>query len=321
MECLFFPHTVAPIPMRAASVEVAGFEAHLLDVSPQPSVAITAAAYVGLRGRAIPAEFLRVQPVEVPMGWASQVKGGTYFWLHYDGLKEALQDKVHLKGYGKWARWQQRRGLFWSLALPRWSEWLTNVTVRSLAALPSVHRIRGRAISILTKMRRGYRSRILYLLFATWEDAPRGWQPSTPIPSNPWPYCKVQSGGFGLLVTGVWTRWTQQGDEQNERPRNTVPWVVCEIRQHRWRRSMAGQLWVSESMQLLTVCLKEGGLSLRTLFTSYTVVFITDPPWSAQWDYILSAAGCFPCRLVRTGHVARLAFYCRLSYIQPGIQT
>ena len=145
-----FSPTVTPTPVHAAPVEQAGFEAHLLEISPQPSVAITAAAYAGLRGRTIPAEFLRVQHVEVPTDGAAQVKEGQVYWMHYDGLKEALQDKIHLKGYGKWARWQQRRGLFWSLALPRWSEWLTNITVRSLAVSPAVHRIRGRDVSILT---------------------------------------------------------------------------------------------------------------------------------------------------------------------------
>ena len=84
------------------------------------------------------------------MDWAAPVKGGHIYWLHFDGLKDVLQDKVHLKGFGKWARWQQRRGLFWSLALPRWSEWLTNVTVRSLAVLPAVHRIRGKDAIIPT---------------------------------------------------------------------------------------------------------------------------------------------------------------------------
>ena len=71
-----FSPTVTPPPVHATPVEHAGFEAHLLEISPQPSVTITAAAYAGLRGRTIPAEFLRVQPVEVPIEWASQVKEG-----------------------------------------------------------------------------------------------------------------------------------------------------------------------------------------------------------------------------------------------------
>ena len=145
-----FSAVAAAPPIPSASGEPAGYEAHLLEISTQPSVAITAAGYAGLRGRAIPADFLRAQPVEVPTDWASQVKEGHVYWMHYDGLREALQDKLLLKGFGKWARWQQRRGLFWSIALPRWSTLRTNATVRALATLPAVHRIRGRDSVILT---------------------------------------------------------------------------------------------------------------------------------------------------------------------------
>ena len=55
-----------------------------------------------------------------------------------------------IKAYGKWVWWQQRRGCFWSLALPRRSPWLKNSTLLSLAVLPRVHRVHGKEAMIIT---------------------------------------------------------------------------------------------------------------------------------------------------------------------------
>ena len=84
----------------------AGYTTHLLEVSPRQSTAITAAAYAGLRGRTVPAEFLCPPlPLGVSTDWAANVKGGNVFWIHFDGLVEELQEKTHLGNFGKWVIW------------------------------------------------------------------------------------------------------------------------------------------------------------------------------------------------------------------------
>ena len=139
-----------PVQTRAAEPELV-FEAHFLEVSSRATLPVTAAAYAGLRGRTISAEHLVVQNTDTfPTHWAAEVKGGNVFWMHYDGMVTETQDIAYLKAYGKWVRWQQRRGCFWSLALPRQAAWLKNPTVISLALLPRVHRIRSKAAVILT---------------------------------------------------------------------------------------------------------------------------------------------------------------------------
>ena len=143
MESPFSPPAVFQ-PTAAVSDVFAGYTTHLLEVSPRQSTAITAAAYAGLRGRTVPADFLCPPlPQGVSTDWAAEVKGGNVFWLHYDGLVEELQDKTHLQYFGKWVRWQQRRGLYWSLALPRRSSWLTTPVVVGLAILPAARRVMG----------------------------------------------------------------------------------------------------------------------------------------------------------------------------------
>ena len=129
-----------PVPVHAAVPEAA-FSAHFLEVSSRPSLPMTASAYAGLRGRTVSAGHLFLQRTDThPADWAAEVKRGNVFWLHFDGVPTDMQDKTDLKGYGKWVRWQQRRGCFWSLALPRRSAWLSNSTVLSLAALPGRRR-------------------------------------------------------------------------------------------------------------------------------------------------------------------------------------
>ena len=47
-----------------------------------------------------------------PTDWAAEAKCGNVFWLHFGGLLPDMLDKPYLKAYGKWVRWQQRRGCF-----------------------------------------------------------------------------------------------------------------------------------------------------------------------------------------------------------------
>ena len=111
------PTTVpaSPEPVHFASVPEAVFSAHFLEVSSQPSLPMTASAYVGLRGRTVSASQLYVHHTEgasIFTDWAAEVKSGNVFWLHYDGLIPDLLDESHLQAYGKWVRWQQRRWVF-----------------------------------------------------------------------------------------------------------------------------------------------------------------------------------------------------------------
>ena len=72
---------------RRASVPEAVFTAHFLEVSSRPSLAMTASAYAGLRGRTIAAEHLFVQQAGTyPTHWSAEIKDGNVFWLHFDGL-------------------------------------------------------------------------------------------------------------------------------------------------------------------------------------------------------------------------------------------
>ena len=72
---------------RRAPVPEAVFTAHFLEVSSRPSLAMTASAYAGLRGRTIAAEHLFVQQAGTyPTHWSAEIKDGNVFWLHFDGL-------------------------------------------------------------------------------------------------------------------------------------------------------------------------------------------------------------------------------------------
>ena len=104
--------STGPVQVRAAAPGTV-FEVHFLELSSRASLPVAAAAYAGLRGFTISAEHLLVQRTDTfPIHWAAEVKGGNVFWLHFDGTLPEMQDKAYFKGFGKWARWQQRRGCF-----------------------------------------------------------------------------------------------------------------------------------------------------------------------------------------------------------------
>ena len=127
------------------------FEAHIIEVSSRPSVAVTAAAYVGLRARTLPPDLLSLQKSAAALhDWASEVKSGGVLLLHFDGMLDDMFSRENLRWYARWCKWQQRRGQFWCLSLPRKTSWLANASVAARSVLPAVHKVRGKSVVVIT---------------------------------------------------------------------------------------------------------------------------------------------------------------------------